>query len=89
MSRDLDLNTVIKAIESAFKPLECVVEVFDYRHRLRFRVYDPDDKPLLTVKETLVRRMQNSDGLNTIVTECRSRIERKGYKLKPWRVQTK
>ena len=85
MSKDLDLKTMVHSIESAFKPLQCVVEVFDYEHRLRFRVFDPDDKPLLTIKEALVRRLRDPGGLNTVVAECRSRVERKGYKLKPWK----
>lgn len=88
MSRRLKLDTVVHSIESAFRPLECVVEVFDYEHRLRFRVFDPADKPLFTMSEALVRRLRDSGGLNTIISECRARIERKGYKLKPWKIPT-
>ena len=89
MGKDLDLNTVVRSIESAFKPLECVVEVFDYEHRIRFRVFDPDDKPLLTMREALVGRLCDPGGLKTVVAACRSRVERKGYDLKPWKVPTK
>lgn len=88
MSRDLSLETVVQAVEAAFKPLRCVVEVFDYEHRIRFRVFDKDDNPILTMEEALVRRMQDPGGLNTIVSECRSRIERKGIKLESWSVPT-
>lgn len=84
MSRGLELEEVVKAIEAAFKPLDCVVEVFDYRQRLRFRVFDPNEKPLLTVKEALLRHVRDPEGLNTVIAECRSRLERKGYRLKAW-----
>jgi len=87
--RELELGAVVRSIESAFKPLRCVVEIFDYQHRIRFRVFDPSDKPVLTMSEELVRRVCDPRGLNTIVTECRVRIERKGIKLKPWKVPTK
>jgi hypothetical protein len=89
MSSDLDLEAVVRSIESAFKPLECVVEVFDYEYRLRFRVFDPDNKPLLTMDEALVTSLRDPGQLNTVVTECRSRVERKGYKLHPWEIPAK
>jgi hypothetical protein len=88
MSRVLKLETVVQSIESAFEPLECVVEVFDFQRRLRFRVFDPSDNPLFTMSEILVRSMSDPGGLNTIVTECRSRVEQKGYILNPWKVPT-
>lgn len=89
MSRELELETVVRSIESAFKPFECVVEVFDYEHRIRFRVFDQNDKPLLTMSEALVRRVRDPGGLNTIVTECRAKVERRGHKLKSWKVPIK
>jgi hypothetical protein len=86
MSQSLQLESVVRSIEAAFKPLRCVVEVFDYEHRIRFRVFDNDDNPVLTVGEALVRRACDPGGLKTIVSECRDRLERKGFKLEPWAV---
>lgn len=83
---NLRADDVVRALENAFRPLECVVELFDYRKRLRFRVFSPEDKPLLTVREYLMRRAVDAGSLSTIVRECRRRVEAKGYKLNPWNV---
>ncbi len=85
MSRNLDLGVVVRSIEAAFRPLRCVVEVFDYDHRLRFCVFDQEE-PVLVMSEALVRRVCDPGGLNTIVSECRARVERKGFKLDAWQV---
>jgi hypothetical protein len=85
MGKNLGLESVINSVESAFKPFECVVEVFNFQRRLRFRVFDLNDKPLLTMSDALVRRLCDPGGLNTIITTCRSRVEQKGHKLKPWK----
>jgi len=88
MTKELSLDIAVQSIESAFKPLRCVVEVFDYEHGIRFRVFDKDDNPLLAMREALARRVRDPSGLSTIVTECRSQIERQGIKLEPWTVPT-
>ena len=86
MRNQLKLESVVKTIEAAFRPLECVVEIYDYQHRIRFRVFSPDDKPLLTMREYLTRRAVDPASLSVVLNECRARIERKGHKLKPWKI---
>lgn len=85
MDARLKLETATRSIASAFEPLECVVEVWDYGQKVRFRVFSPEDKPLLTVKDALARRVRDPDGLEFIVSAARERVEAKGYKLNPWK----
>ena len=84
MTIELDIEAVVHSIETAFSPLRCVVEVFDYEHRLRFRVFDQKDEAVLTMSEALMRRLQDSGGFKTIISECRAQVEHKGYKLDSW-----
>ena len=42
MPKYLEPNEVIEAIERAFSPLECRVELYDDRNRLGFSVFDID-----------------------------------------------
>lgn len=85
MDSRLELEAATRSIASAFEPLECVVEVWDYGQKVRFRVYTPENKPLLTVKKVLAQRVREPDGLAFIVSSARMRVEAKGYKLKSWK----
>ena len=77
---DLTLEAAIKEIEAAFKPLKCVVEVFDHEQKIRWRVFDGDGKPLLTMKAAMVWEVRNSNLLDPIVSACRTKLEQQGYK---------
>jgi len=84
MSNRLELEVVLRSIESAFKPLRCVAEDFDYGDKVRFRVFSQSDEPLLRVEESLVRRITEPDGLAFIVGEARRNLEGRGFTLVPW-----
>ncbi len=81
MDDDLEIDVVVKVIRNAFSPLDCGVEVFDYEQKLRFRVFDPDGKPILRMSEMLMRRARDRFAIN----DARSRVEVKGFNLKPWK----
>lgn len=81
MTDRFDLQTAIQHIEGAFSPFECVVETFDWDKKVRFRVYDENDKPLITMSEALANRVRDPSGLLYIVNEVRQRLERKGCQL--------
>ena len=85
MRDQLKLESVVKTIKAAFRPLECVVELYDFQHRIRFRVFSPDDKPLLTMREYLTRRALDPGSLSVVLNECRARIEPRGISSNPGR----
>jgi len=40
----LNIDVAIGIMRSAFNPLSCAVEVYDYQKLIRLRVFDPDSK---------------------------------------------
>lgn len=78
---DLTLEAAIKEIEAAFKPLKCVVEVFDHEQKIRWRVFDADGKPLLTMETARIWEVRNSNLLGPIVSACRTKLEQQGYQF--------
>jgi hypothetical protein len=85
MGKRLEIDEVVSAVRTAFAPLDCGVEVFDYDQKLRFRVFDAEGKALLRVSEVLMRRAREPNGLSYIIESARDRLEHRGYKLKLWR----
>ena len=71
-------------IKSAFKPLRCVAEIWDYEMKIRFRVFDPNDEALFTCKNAITSDLQDDATLNAIILEARSKLESKGLTLMPW-----
>lgn len=79
-----DLPTILASIERAFLPLRCVVDDFDYKEKVRFRVFSPEGEALLRVDEQLVRRLREPDGLAYTVGAARRNLEARGFVLEPW-----
>jgi len=59
----LATEDIIRIIESAFTPLRCVAEDWDYGDRIRFRVFDNTDTPLLTQPDLLRRELSDAGHL--------------------------
>src|SRR5690606_27516128 len=75
---------VVEIIQSAFAPLDCVAELHDYNRVVGFRVYGPNNEPLLKFKETPVDGLLSGPGLETIISAARRNVEQQGFKLDPW-----
>ncbi len=84
MALKLNIEQSAQIAEGAFLPLECVAEVQDYRYRLGFRIYDPDNQPLLTVDNLIAPQVTDLRRLESILLQTRECVEEKGYKLAPW-----
>ena len=78
-------NTEIKTIvESAFRPLRCIAEVWDYDQKLRFKVFGPDDKGIIKVPELVLRKVRKKSELYASISLLRERVEGKGFDLLAW-----
>lgn len=75
-------------IESAFAPFRCVAESWDYGHRVRFRVFDSADDPMLTVDELIKSQFADTSSLNTTINSCRAALIARGYELNDWMLPT-
>lgn len=78
-------NDEIKAIvEAAFKPLRCVSEVWDYDYRLRFRVFNEQDRGIVEVPDLVLRNLRDESQLRDVLTAARQRVTEKGFCLDAW-----
>ena len=84
MENWLSIETMKKSIETAFLPLECVVEVSDYGQRVGFRVYGPQQEHLLTLEDIPSREARDRHGLADLIEPARRKVAAKGYELRPW-----
>jgi len=84
MNQILDISVALDAIRRAFKPLLCRVEVYDSERRLRFRVLDSDNKPVLPLVDMSMRDAVDPNKLRAEIDEARRRVEAKGCELKAW-----
>jgi hypothetical protein len=84
MPKYLEPNEVVEAIENAFSPLECRVELFDHRNRLGFCVFDTDGTLILPLSNWVARLVRKPDRLRSRINVLRQRVEAEGYTLDPW-----
>ena len=85
MPKYLEPNEILEAIENAFSPLECRVELYD-RNRLGFRVFDIDGNALLPLSSWHARWVRKPDTLRSRISTLRKRVEEEGYMLDPWKL---
>jgi hypothetical protein len=82
MRTDAEIKSII---EGAFNPLRCVAEVWDYGKKFRFRVFGPDDKPLIRFEKLNMRDARSDSNLSLILAGVRDRIEENGHRLDTWK----
>lgn len=73
---------VIRKIESAFKPLRCVAEIWDYDHQVRFRVFDKD-RAVVTFPQESLSSLRNEVALAAVLRSARSTVQKNGFRLDP------
>lgn len=79
-------DEVIASIRSAFLPLRCGIEVFDYEQKIRFRVFDDRDNVVLAVPEVKLSLARSPTDFSDFLREARKLVEEKGYTLEPWKL---
>ena len=84
MSRDISKEQVLSIIKVAFAPLKCSVESSDNGNKVNFRVFDSEGAPLLNIEDVLMQRLQNTEGIMSIIGQSRNRLIKRGYKLDSW-----
>jgi hypothetical protein len=61
------------AVENAFLPFRCVPEIWDYGQKLRFKVFDAADQPIVTMSEIILSSIRDAAALNSLcelVRQC-------------------
>lgn len=65
-------------VESAFSPYRCVAEIWNYDKQLRFRVFNSEETPLVTMEELVLSSVREPSALESKLASVRSRIEDRG-----------
>ena len=77
---------MLRAMETAFKPLRCIVEHSTLRQKIRLRMYSLNDEPILEVVEILSKKLRQPGYFPFIVGEIRTHLRVLGHELEPWEV---
>lgn len=80
----LEVHDICEAIENAFRPLECRVEIYDRGRRLALSVVDFAGELLLPSLVWQVRLLHKPHCLRARLLPLRDRVELEGYVLDPW-----
>jgi hypothetical protein len=75
---------IAQIIGSAFAPLRCVAEDWDYGNRIRFRIFNNADEALITQADLLWRELSDETRLKFEIEYYRAEISKLGYRLDPW-----
>ena len=82
----MNIDVAIGAIRDAFDPLSCSIEVYDYQKQLRFQVFGPDQKRVLSILSISMRDIVDPSILRAELQLARALLKGKGFRLKPWTV---
>lgn len=70
-----------ECIENAFSPLKCVAEIWDYEHRIRFKIFDARDNCILEMPELILGSVRDEAQLRMVLLAARERVEKRGITL--------
>lgn len=82
----MNIDVAIGAIRDAFDPLSCSIEVYDYQKQLRFQVFGPDQKRVLSILSISMRDIVDPSILRAELQQARALLKGRGFRLKPWTV---
>ena len=82
----LNIDVAIGIMRSAFNPLSCAVEVYDYQKLVRLRVFDPDSTVVISALTLSMRDVVDPSILRAKLQQARAIAETKGLKLRSWTV---
>jgi hypothetical protein len=80
----LNIDVAIGAMRSAFSPLSCVVELYDYQKLVRLRVFHPDNTAVLFFLTLSMRDLIDPSILRSELKQARACVEKKGFSLGSW-----
>lgn len=81
MRTDEEIKSIFR---SGVQPLRCEAETWDYADKLRVRVFDDRDLPLLSFPRIALDQARGDGALASMIGNARERLEARGYGLSPW-----
>jgi hypothetical protein len=81
MLTDEEIKKIKVRLEDAFNPLRCVAEVWDYKQKLRFKVFDHNDQGIIEMPEIVLRDLSDESRLQDVIRDARAQVQAKGFVL--------
>jgi hypothetical protein len=85
MSVKIQGEHAIKIIELSFLPFECKAEKWDNGDRIRFRVFNESEDPILSVDEFIRKQFSDPKRFESIILQCRKELKDKACSLSDWK----
>ncbi len=73
-------DEIIASVKSAFLPLSCDAQIWDYDSKLRFRIRDYGTH-IVRMDEVPLFCAQDEELLQSVLQRVRQRVQSKGYRL--------
>lgn len=70
-------SQIIERTESAFLPLRCVAEIWDYQKKLRFRTFDKSDSKVVTFPNETLALLRSGNTLDDFLNTAREAVDKK------------
>ncbi len=67
-------SEICSELEKAFSPLRCVAEIWDYGHKIRFKVFDENDKTIFEMREVVIDSVRHGSSLQDVCDAVQLRI---------------
>lgn len=74
-------HEIKQSIIKGFLPYRCVAELWDYEDKIRFRVYDENNKPIITIPELEVNAIKNQSELESLIKFYKAEIKNLGFDI--------
>jgi hypothetical protein len=68
-------DKILSTVQTAFSPYRCVPKIWDYGQKLRFRVFDVEDQPIITMSEVILSSVRDVTALNSLCEVARQRLQ--------------
>lgn len=66
---------ICSLIEVSFPPYRCVAEIWDYGQKLRFRILDDTERPIVTMPEVVLSSIRDLSALEFLCEAVRQRLQ--------------
>lgn len=81
-------SEIKQIVENAFLPFQCVAEIWDYKKKLKFKVFDSNGNGVIEAPSLILRDIRDKNSLQTCIESYRDCIKQNGLKLNPWSIST-
>lgn len=85
MQTTILVSSAVEILESAFLPLSCSVESYDFDRKLRFKIFNSDKLSIVDCSEVAIDLAINRGRLFWAIDNTRKKILNQKIYLKPWK----